>query len=293
MPKLRKTAVVTDLDNTLFDWVDLWVRCFGAMFDKIVELSGIPAEELKAEIRRVHRKHGTSEYSFLIEELPSLKRKFGRKADLTKILSPAIQVYREERRRWLSLYPTVAETLLKIKGSGAKIIGYTESMAFYSNYRVRRLGLDGVIDVIFSPEDHRTPKGLNVDQLRKYPAAHYKLKYSKQLHTPKGSKKPDHKVLDSIIRQMKIPKSECVYIGDSLFKDVAMAQDCDVDDAWAQYGVGHMRPEYKLLQEVTHWTDKDVEKEQEIKQRQVQPKFVLKSSYSELLQLFEFGDAHA
>ena len=133
-----KSALITDLDNTLFDWVDLWVRCFGAMFLKIVEISGVDPSELKKEIKTVHQKHGTSEYSFLIDELPSLRQKFPGEKLLDRF-RPAIEIYREQRRANLKLYPTVAETLLQIKGSGAKVVGYTESMAFYSNYRVRRL----------------------------------------------------------------------------------------------------------------------------------------------------------
>jgi phosphoglycolate phosphatase-like HAD superfamily hydrolase len=160
------------------------------MLQKIVEISGLPAERLKPEIREVHRKHGTSEYSFLVEELPSLRAVCG-SDKLSAIFSPAFDAYRAERRRHLRLYPTVADSILKIKGSGAKIIGYTESMAFYSNYRVRRLGLDGVFDYIFSPEDHDVPSGLLREQIRKYPAAHYEFKYTRQRHTPKGSKKPD------------------------------------------------------------------------------------------------------
>jgi hypothetical protein len=27
----KKTALITDLDNTLFDWADLWYRSFSAM----------------------------------------------------------------------------------------------------------------------------------------------------------------------------------------------------------------------------------------------------------------------
>ncbi len=68
-----------------------------------------------------------------------------------------------KRRKHLVLYPTVAETLLKIKGRGTRIIGYTESMAFYSNYRVRRLGLDGVLDYVFCPEDHVLPELVQED----------------------------------------------------------------------------------------------------------------------------------
>ena len=92
-----KTALITDLDNTLFDWVDLWHKCFSAMLAEIIRISGLPRETLIPEIRAVHQKHGTSEYAFLIEELPSLKPILkGRPA--TEVFGPAIKAYRRERR---------------------------------------------------------------------------------------------------------------------------------------------------------------------------------------------------
>jgi phosphoglycolate phosphatase len=288
-----KVALITDLDNTLFDWVELWLHCFSAMLDGIVEISGVPKEQLIPEIAAVHQRHGTSEYSFLIEEIPSLKPILkGRLA--TEVFAAPIESYRLQRRENLRLYPTVAETLLKIKGRGTKIIGYTESMAFYSNYRVRRLGLDGVLDYVFCPEDHVVPEGLSPDDFRRYPAEHYVLRYSKQNFTPRGSKKPDMKVLNAIITDLRLNKAECVYVGDNLMKDVAMALDCGVEDAWAKYGQAHRRPEYKLLQEVTHWTAEEVEREQRIREREhIQPTHTLENTFSEILNLYNFRDTHA
>src|SRR5262245_14350791 len=111
MGKPRKDVLITDLDNTLFDWVYLWTQCFGAMFSKIVEISKIDPSTLKREIREVHQKYGTSEYSFLLEELPSLRSKFPDESLLDRF-RPAIDAFREQRRAHLRLYPTVAETLL-------------------------------------------------------------------------------------------------------------------------------------------------------------------------------------
>ncbi len=197
----KKTTIITDLDNTLFDWVELWLNCFSTMLDGIVEISGIPKKKLIPEISAVHQKHGTSEYSFLIEELPSLKPILkGRPG--TEVFAAPIKSFRLQRRKSLQLYPTVAETLLKIKGRGARIIGYTESMPFYSNYRVRRLGLDGVLDHVYCPEDHVLPEGLSPEDVRKYPAEHYELKFSKQDFTPKDSTKPDTKVLNAIMSDL-------------------------------------------------------------------------------------------
>jgi phosphoglycolate phosphatase-like HAD superfamily hydrolase len=106
--------------NTLFDWVDLWYHCFSAMLSRIVEISGVSEEQLKREIRAVHQKHGTSEYSLLIEELPSIQERFAGQR-LTEVFAPAIESYRTERRKRLKLYPGVAETLLAVKGRGARI----------------------------------------------------------------------------------------------------------------------------------------------------------------------------
>lgn len=288
----KKSALITDLDNTLFDWVELWLCCFSPMLDGISKISGLSKEKLIPEIAAVHQKHGTSEYSFLIEELPSLQPILnGRPA--TKVFAEPIKTYRDQRRKNLKLYPTVAESLLKIKGRGATIIGYTESMAFYSNYRLRRLGLDGVLDHVFCPKDHLLPEGLSKEDLRRYPAEHYEFQYTSQDFTPKGSKKPDTSVLDAIVSDLGLDKSECVYVGDSLMKDVAMALDCGIDDVWAKYGQAHKRPEYKLLQDVTHWTPEEVEREQKIREREdVYPTHTLERTFSEILNHFEFTDFH-
>jgi phosphoglycolate phosphatase len=288
MGKSAKVVLITDLDNTLFDWVHLWTQCFGAMFSKIVEISGVDPDLLKKEIRGVHQKHGTSEYAFLIEELPSLRKKFPNERLLDRF-RPAIDAFREQRRIDLKLYPTVAETLLTVKGSGAKVVGYTESMAFYSNYRVRRLGLDGVFDFIFSPQDHDIPAGLTVEDIRRYPASHYEFRYTTHEHTPPGQLKPNVAVLSDIIRKIDATPEQCVYVGDSLMKDVAMAQELGVPNAWAQYGGAQHTSGYDLLREVTHWPQQEVEREKTTLERPKPPDLVLKNNFGEILDHFQFG----
>lgn len=289
----KKTTIITDLDNTLFDWVDLWLTCFSSMLEGIINISGVPREKLIPEIRTIHQKHGTSEYSFLIEEIPSLKPILkGRPA--TEVFATAIASYQHLRRQHLRLYSTVGETLLKIKGRGSRIIGYTESMAFYSNYRVRRLGLDGVLDHVFCPEDHVLPENLSPEDVRKYPTTHYELRYTRQHYTPKGSTKPDPEVIDAIVDNLELERADCVYVGDNLMKDVAMALNSGIDDVWAKYGQAHKREEYRLLQEVTHWTEDQVRQEQRIEARvDVNPSYTLETTFCEILDMFEFDDFHA
>lgn len=72
----HRTTLITDFDNTLYDWFHMWHECFGAMLKEIVRISGIDESILIPQIRAIHQKHGTSEYAFLIEELPALREKF-------------------------------------------------------------------------------------------------------------------------------------------------------------------------------------------------------------------------
>ena len=66
-----------------------------------------------------------------------------------------------------------------------------------------------------------------------------------------------------------------------------------MDDVWAEYGQAHKRPEYKLLQDVTHRTPEEVEREENIKAREhIRPSHTLNSNFAEILKHFEFKDFH-
>ena len=161
----KKSVLITDLDNTLFDWVGIWHASFSAMLEELIAVSGVPREQLIREFKAIHQKHRTSEYAFSIEELPSL-RKINPSDDLKVVYDSAIRRFRQERKRTLKLYPGVMDTLRLIKSRGSLIVGYTESMAFYSMFRVRRLQLDGVLDFLYSPQDHELPSDITPEQVR-------------------------------------------------------------------------------------------------------------------------------
>jgi FMN phosphatase YigB (HAD superfamily) len=237
------SVLITDLDNTLYDWVQMWYQAFSAMLAKVLEEvqpKGISRERLISEIRAVHQKHGTSEYAFLLEELPSLRAAYADN-DILEQFNEAIHSYRKARKEALRLYPGVLQTLQVLKETGVLVIGYTESMAFYTNYRLRYLGLDGLIDHLYSPEDHDLPAGMNRYQIRKYPAEHYQLKLTEHRHTPKGELKPNPDILKSILSDVGAHSEACIYIGDSLMKDIAMAKDAGVIDVYAAYGTAQHR----------------------------------------------------
>jgi hypothetical protein len=96
--------------------------------------------------------------------------------------------------------------------------------------------------------------------------------------------KPNPRVLTDIIQALGSRADRCAYVGDSLFKDVAMARDVGIFDIHAQYGESQRRPEYGLLQRVSHWTEEDVQRERTIigKGHNFTPSAVLKDSFAEI-----------
>ena len=284
----RVTVVVTDVDNTLYDWMAMWWPAFGGMLARLAADSGVPRETLEREFHALHQRHGTTEYAFAIQELPSL-RALHPGEDLVARYAVAIDHYRTARRRTLRLYPGVAEALAAIRAAGCLVVGYTESRAYYVNYRIRALGLDGLLDYVYSPPDHALPGGMSPEAIRRYPPAHYRLTRTVHRHLPEGTAKPDAAVLRGILGEIGADHARAVYVGDSLVKDVAMARAAGVSDVFARYGDVPDRDGYALLRRVTHWSAEMVAAAERVREIDLAPSHVLETRFAELLDLFEFA----
>src|SRR5579875_3155338 len=66
LPLIR--LFITDLDNTLYDWLSFFVPSLYAMVDAAVPLLGVDREQLLDELKEVHQKHGSSEHPFALLE---------------------------------------------------------------------------------------------------------------------------------------------------------------------------------------------------------------------------------
>lgn len=253
------------------------------MSRKALEISDLDPETFYAECSQLHQQHGTSEYAFVLTELPSLKDLYG--GNVLNVMQPAIDAFREARRKHLKLYPGVNTALDTLKNAGVIIAAFTESKAFYTNYRFRKLGLDEKINFLYSPMDHTLPR--DAISSRKYSPETYELKTTEHRFTPEGEYKPNPHILIGIIEELRFNVQDTVYIGDNLLKDVFMAQQAKVTDVHAAYGAAqHRAEEYDLLKKVTHWTPEMVACEQAtLKPGVVTPTHTLSKSFAEIVEI--------
>ncbi|NTF32783.1 HAD family hydrolase [Rhizobium skierniewicense] len=279
--KPKVNTLIVDLDNTLYNWFEIWRASFLPIYNGLRDRVGVDEIVLQCAIREVHQLRKTSEYTFLLDEL-----KFAAPdgAPLRSFLEEEIRQSKTERDRALKLYQTVLKTLWQVKKSGTSIVAYTESLSFYSGYRLKKLGLDGVIDYLYCPEDNDLPSGVSLRKIRSLPDEFYELQITEIRHTAPNELKPNPRLLREIVRTLNAKPDECVYVGDSLFKDVAMAKDAGVHDVYAEYGAAQSHSDYELLKKVSHWPDSDIAKELE---PAVTPSHSIEV-FSEILQKFDF-----
>lgn len=279
----RVRLLVTDLDNTLYDWVSSFVPAFYAMVEEAAAILGVGLETLLDELRAVHRRHGSSEHPFSLMETDSAKDKLraASQAEARELLDEAFHRFNSVRKRTLGLYDGVIETLEAVTQAGVPIVAYTDARIPNSLYRVKRLGLDQFVKHLYAPAA-RFPSDLSApfanDQLLRV--------------LPEGDRKPNPRTLLDICRDLGVDPGDTVYVGDSLSRDIYMAQQAGVRSAWARYGTEVDPALWERLVRITHWTEEDVAAEAELKKEAAgaQPDVVL-GSFGDLLHEFVFTRA--
>lgn len=280
--------LITDLDDTIWDWLNMWHKSFEPYIYRIAKETGISIELLEADFKKLHQRYGTTEMSFAYRELEHLDPEYyhlfeGESNDRQRNI---LHEYHSNKKHSLVAYKGVIETLKKIKEKGTKIVAFTESKVFFTKYRIKHLELDGIIDTIYAPMGNDLPDSV----LTFYPDSYWETNHTVFKVLPKETRKPNIEILNMILSADGAEKEKSIYIGDKLDRDVYMAQQAGITSVYAKYGHVLDNDAYELLRKVTHWTDEDVKREIDFKNKNIEidaPDFIIED-FSELLTHFNF-----
>lgn len=274
--------LITDLDNTLYDWVSFYSQSFSAMAEELSKEINVPLDILLSEYKVIHQRFGNSEKPFATLELPSVISYFGTndKILLQKKLTRVFSAFSSKRNHTLKLYPTVRDTLNILRERGVKIVGHTESLEYNSLYRLYKLDVINFFDHLYTIEDnhnlHPNPKNAKV----------ISVKDDFIIRLSSAESKPNPKLLEHICLTENVDIKDAVYVGDSITKDISMAKSIGMKAVWARYGRQFAPELWEILVKITHWTDKDVEREEQLKESfsRVKPDYSI-NSFAEILDL--------
>lgn len=269
-----KKILVTDLDDTLYNWMNFFVPSFFSMVDKVAQITGLDKELLYGQYKDKHQFFGSVEYPYITLKLPAILALYPGKTEeeLKEIFRPAFQIFNSVRDRNLTMFPGVEETLKAIQEMGITIVGFSESSQETGFYRLIKLGICQYFTHVYLLESEFSSDFLPNDQVRKI-----------------RSKKPNKDLLLQICEMEGFSPAEAIYTGDSLTKDVYMAHHAGITSVWVDHP--NKNPEYaRQLLSVTSWTDQEYEAEQarkkEMDEKGIAPDYVI-HNYSDLLNILK------
>jgi len=240
----RYRAVVTDLDNTLYPWVDFIVPSLEAMVASLVTTTGLPRIRIVQALKAVYTKYESNEYPFAIQE-SGLFEPY--QADFDSfdalVVRPAREAFRSARVRYLHPYPGVPQTLDALRRARLKVIGLTDAPRNAAELRLKHLKLDGHFDALYTLPAFPLPENVDPEIRRKEEAGHYRSR-TPVVELPRDAEKPSPAGLARILADFGLDGREVLYVGDNVKKDMPVAHANGATGVWAEYGT-YVSGEYR------------------------------------------------
>jgi phosphoglycolate phosphatase len=230
-------AVVTDMDNTLYSWVDYIVPSLEAMVDSLCRTTGWPRVRVVQALKEVYERYESNEYPFAIQE-SKLYEEFGYDFDSFNklVIGPAREAFSAARRKYLQPYRGVVETLEKLKAAGVPVVALTDAPRNPAERRVLKMKLDGLLTAIYALPAFPFPDtGIDPEIRRREAGGGISLRCPVH-ELPREFEKPSPGGLERICRDLGVEPREVALVGDSLTKDMRLAREAGALDCWAEYG---------------------------------------------------------
>ncbi len=215
--KAKIRLVITDLDNTLYDWIESFVPPFYAMVSSAAAFLGVEEKQLLDELQAVHQRHGSSEHPYALLETTTVEQQMWDKDRATRrrLLSEVFHEFNKLRKQNLRLYQGVATTLGALKSFGVPAVAYTDARVQNSLFRMVKLSLLPLISRLYAPQHNveSEPPGPTPDYVSSIPKDYVRL-------LPPEDRKPNPEALIDICNDFGVAPAAALYIGDSMVRDI-------------------------------------------------------------------------
>ena len=245
---------VTDIDNTLFDWVGYYVVAIRALLAEVEAITRVPKAQLYCEARDVFTAHASIEYPFVVQELPSVIQHFGDDIDgmLRQVVNPARAAFLAAGAVKLTPFAGVVATLTELRRRCPQLpcVALTDAPRYVAMWKLNKLGLLPFFDAVYGLPDPRLPTHeklarVKVDSeiLLKHVSRHNFAFAGKVRILPDEYEKPGTRGLKTVLMDYELDEAPAevrrsvVWVGDNRRKDVALGKRLGVFTAWAEYGI--------------------------------------------------------
>lgn len=241
--------IVTDMDGTLYSWVDYIVPSVEALMESVESSTGWPRVRIVQALKKVYSKYESNEYPFALQdsEIFDTFPEFDSFNNL--VIEPARAAFANARRKYLQLFPGVLDTLTALKAKGIPVVALTDAPRNPVEARSKFLGIDNILDAIYClpgftfPEHQDGRPKVSRKIAEKDNRGEYKAKCN-VIELPRHYEKPNPEGLLQICKDLGVAPQNTLVVGDAAKKDVAVARKVGAIDCWAEYGT-YISQEYR------------------------------------------------
>lgn len=254
-----RRIVLTDVDNTLFSWIDFFAPCFRALVHAVSRESRIPEAVLYDAFQVTFRREGSVEYrraiqdNLAIRELPEEQQ--------VRLVDLGSRVFSMAMRSNLRPYEGVVPTLRRLRSDGVSVVAVTNSGALQAIHRIRQLGLAKLLDGVVA-WDHDVAQ--MADSQGDYDGAlqsrisHSGLNWVTAI--PTSDLKPSPTAYRLALDRLGGGAQQVWIVGDSLEKDLSAAPALGAKSVWAEYGHRFDPANFETLRRITHWSEDKIKR---------------------------------
>lgn len=215
--------LLTDLDNTLYNWVDFFAPSFRSMVHVINKETGFSEEEIISSFRSVYKEYDAIEYSLSVQSLELLGKLPVEK--INELSNLARKVYVRTGRKYLIPYIGVKETLNWAKSSGICIICVTNSPVHLALWKLRQMKLTSYFYGLVA---RKTGDG----KKRKKSLTRIKKLWELDIE----ELKPNPTAYTRVIDHLSVDPKNVFVVGDNFERDIKPALQIGAVGIWAKYG---------------------------------------------------------
>jgi FMN phosphatase YigB (HAD superfamily) len=216
-------VLVTDLDNTLYDFAAYYEAGLAALVDELCFLLSMEEDAVTSSLREVFAHHGSIEYPFAVEEIPEvLALEDGIRNDVIRRCMSAFWSSASDR---IEPYPTVRQTLRHLQRDGVTVIAHTDAPIHEVMRRLRHMNLDRYFTGIIAQQwFRRRPGRSQMVCLSEVPGWSRPPRRMQPLwRIPVADRKPSASVYRRIAQELGVHPGESTVIGDSVARDLLPA----------------------------------------------------------------------
>ena len=238
-------AVVTDMDNTLYSWVDYIVPSTERMVETLCRVLSLPRIQVIQALKEVYERYESNDYPFAIQESRLFEPYRGDFDSFNKlVIEPASEAFAAARRKYLRPYRGVMETLEALSARGIPVVALTDAPRNPAERRAGRMKLDRYLTAIYALPAFPFPKtGIDPVIMARETAGGITLACD-VVELPREAEKPDTRGLLAICERLGVEPKDVAMVGDSLSKDMRLAHDAGAVGCWAEYGT-YVSAEYQ------------------------------------------------